>query len=399
MLVESPPENFERQVRDCLAHLYDFTELQSNPLSGEIAPDLTGLQRVEMVRRVLIETVDQLKARETVGLPSKQDRVYSILLMRYVEGLTIPEVVDQLSLSERQFYREHQRAIQAVSQLLWDRLKGSQPRIGDMSVKSEMRRLSRQSSYIALDVEGLLLGAIEANANLAVHHGITIHLRPLQTLDDFNAHQAVLRQTVIWMLSQIITHVSMGSEIALSAAITENDLIAGDLVINFEISNTETDLLKLQGLLTENPMAVEFMSILKGQITTAEADESSYRVQLRLVRQRQVILVIDDNPDAVNLLERYITGMPYEIVSSPDPEEGFRMAQNLEPLWIVLDIMLPNTDGWKMLQNLKSHPKTLSIPILVCSVLDNPDLAVSLGANAYLKKPPDRLSFLEALRL
>src|SRR5215207_2343380 len=158
VMSDLPPENFERQVQDCLAHLYDFTELQTNPLAVQIAPDLTGLQRVQTVRRILIETVEQLKARETVGISSRQERVYSVLSMRYVEGLPIEEVVRQMALSERQIYREQHRAIQAVSQLLWDRLKTSQPQDTVISVKSEMQRLSRQSSYATVDVEGLLTG-------------------------------------------------------------------------------------------------------------------------------------------------------------------------------------------------------------------------------------------------
>ena len=80
------PESFKQQVRDCLVHLYDFTALQTNPLANQIAPDLSGLQRIQMVRRIIMETVEQLKARETVGIPSRQDRVYSLLLMRYIEG-------------------------------------------------------------------------------------------------------------------------------------------------------------------------------------------------------------------------------------------------------------------------------------------------------------------------
>jgi len=392
MAVDLPPESFERQVQDCLVHLYDFTELQTNPLADQIAPDLTGLQRVQTVRRVLIETVEQLKARETAGIPTRQERIYSLLLMRYVEGLPIEEVLQQLALSERQFYREQHRAIQAVSQLLWDRLRTSQSQDNTISVKSEIQRLSRQSSYTTIDVETLLSGAITANANLADHREVTIHLSALQALGDFTAYQAVLRQTVIWMLSQIITHVAAGSDIALSTSTVDHNP-----AIDFVISGPGTDISVLHETLTNDPTIAEFLATLKGTITITEADRASYLVQFQLQRQRQVILVIDDNPDAVALLERYITGMPYEIVSACEAEEGFQLAQSLEPSWIVLDIMLPHTDGWKILQNLKSHPRTQTIPVLVCSVLENPDLALSLGADAYLRKPPDRISFLELL--
>jgi CheY-like chemotaxis protein len=392
MTVDLPPESFERQVQDCLAHLYDFTELQTNPLAGQIAPDLTGLRRVQTVRRVLIETVEQLKARETAGIPSRQERIYSLLLMRYVEGLPIEEVLQQLALSERQFYREQHRAIQAVSQLLWDRLKTSQSQDNSISVKSEIQRLSRQSAYATIDVETLLSGAIAASANLADHREVTIHLSTLQAFGDFTAYQAVLRQTIIWMLSQIITHVAAGSAIALSTSTVDHNP-----AIDFVISGPGTDISVLQETLTDDPTIAEFLATLKGTITITEADRAGYLVQFQLQRQRQVILVIDDNPDAVALLERYITGMPYEIVSACEAEEGFQLAQSLEPSWIILDILLPHTDGWKMLQNLKSHPRTRTIPVLVCSVLENPDLALSLGADAYLRKPPDRISFLESL--
>jgi CheY-like chemotaxis protein len=392
MTIDRLPESFERQVRDCLAHLYDVAELQSNPLAGQIAPDSTGLQRVQTVRRILIDTVEQLKARETGGTPSRQDRVYTLLLMRYIEGLSMEKVLQQLALSERQFYREHHRAIQAVSRLLWDRLKTSPTQNNVISVKSEMQRLSRQSAYTVIDVETLLTGAIAANANLAENHGVTLHLGPLLTPADFTAHEPVLRQTIIWMLSQIITHAAPDSGVILGAVSPDQDPGA-----NFEIKGPGMDISTLRETLTTSPTVAEFLATLHGTITLTEAAGERYLVQLQLRRQRQVVLVIDDNPDVVALLERFITGMPYQIASANEADEGFRLAQSLKPSWIVLDIMLPHVDGWMMLQNLKSHPRTKSIPVLVCSVLENPDLALSLGADAYLRKPPDRVSFLESL--
>jgi CheY-like chemotaxis protein len=243
-----------------------------------------------------------------------------------------------------------------------------------------------------IDGETLLSGVIAANANLAEQHQVTLHLRPLQAPEDFNTHQTLLRQTAIWMLSQIIMRVADGSDVTLSASTLDLNP-----AINFKISGPGTDILALHDVLTTSPTVAEFLAKLKGTITATEVDHTSCLVQLQLQHQREVILVIDDNPDAVALLERYITGMPYEIVSSYEADEGFRLAQSLEPSWIVLDILLPHTDGWKMLQNLKSHPVTRSIPVLVCSVLENPDLALSLGADTYFRKPPDRISFLEAL--
>ncbi|MBK8022628.1 MAG: response regulator [Chloroflexi bacterium] len=386
------PESFTRQVRDCLAHLYDFTVLQTNPLAHQIAPNLSGLERVETVRRVLIETIERLKVRETVGIPSRQDRIYTLLSMRYIEGLSVQEVIQQFALGERQFYREHQRAIQTVSQLLWDRLEANQPHNDSISVKSEIQRLGNQSDDTLIDTATLLSGVLAATAKLAEHHQVTVHLDTVQALRVLSANQGVLRQTIIWMLSQIIALAEVESEIGLGTTSVDHNP-----VIYFDISGIGIDLSDLHAKLTTSPAMVEFLATLQGTITITKAKSTGCQLQIQLRRQRQVILVIDDNPEVVSLLERYVTGMPYDIFSAYDAGEGFRLAQSLKPTLIVLDIMLPHTDGWKMLQDLKLNPHTQSIPVLVCSVLENPDLALSLGADNYLRKPPNRVSFLEAL--
>ena len=62
-----------------------------------------------------------------------------------------------------------------------------------------------------------------------------------------------------------------------------------------------------------------------------------------------------------------------------------------------VDVMMPFQDGWEVQQRLKSEPATQHIPIIICSVLDDPELAFSLGAVAYLKKPVSQTDLGEAL--
>jgi CheY-like chemotaxis protein len=58
---------------------------------------------------------------------------------------------------------------------------------------------------------------------------------------------------------------------------------------------------------------------------------------------------------------------------------------------------LPQHDGWEILQNLKRHPPTQHIPVVVCSVLDSPELAQVLGADGFLRKPPGETEFRDML--
>jgi CheY-like chemotaxis protein len=64
----------------------------------------------------------------------------------------------------------------------------------------------------------------------------------------------------------------------------------------------------------------------------------------------------------------------------------------------VLDVMMPGMDGWEFLQRLRNQPTTASIPVIVCSVINNPGLAYSLNASLFLPKPVSRRDVLDALR-
>jgi len=59
--------------------------------------------------------------------------------------------------------------------------------------------------------------------------------------------------------------------------------------------------------------------------------------------------------------------------------------------------MMPQQDGWEVLQLLRNRRRTRDIPVLVCSVIDDPELAFSLGAAEFLAKPVKREELLEAL--
>jgi CheY-like chemotaxis protein len=67
------------------------------------------------------------------------------------------------------------------------------------------------------------------------------------------------------------------------------------------------------------------------------------------------------------------------------------------PAIIVLDVMLPDIDGWQLLTHLHEHPLTRSTPVIVCSVVKEEALALALGATIFLAKPVEPERFVEAL--
>ena len=110
------------------------------------------------------------------------------------------------------------------------------------------------------------------------------------------------------------------------------------------------------------------------------------------------ILVVEDNPGAVELYRRYCTGTGFEVVAVPDARLVWDMVRVNHPDVVVLDIMMPHVDGWRVLYRLKQSPETQKTPVIVCSVIDDPALAEALGAEAYLRKPVCQSEFMGALK-
>jgi CheY-like chemotaxis protein len=118
---------------------------------------------------------------------------------------------------------------------------------------------------------------------------------------------------------------------------------------------------------------------------------------VRMTRRSPTILVIDDNQGLVKLMERFLAQHTYRVVPAANGLEGLRLAQDLLPDAIVLDVMMPEMPGWEVLQRLRNHPRTADIPVIICSVFNNPELAYSLGASLFLPKPIGRDDVLKGL--
>ncbi len=87
----------------------------------------------------------------------------------------------------------------------------------------------------------------------------------------------------------------------------------------------------------------------------------------------------------------------YGVLEATDAADGLRKAQGSQPDIVILDILIPGQDGWETLQLLKNHRLTRHIPVIVCSVLRDRDLAFSLGADEWITKPSTPQALLDLL--
>lgn len=380
----------EDQIRDALAHLYDYAYLQRHPLAARLVPVETAAARTrgQELRRILLDAIEALNPGDSVPIRAPERRPYAILFGLYVEGRSQPEVADALGIGGRQLRRDRAEALAALASLVRDRygMASMEPTIVEpMRLESERLAQQRERVNLAELVQGLLL-LLEG---MAREHGVSIlaHVEP--DLPPVSGNRTLLRQVLLNLASQALKTFPLSS---LSFEIQQG---AGMVGIGLRLIYHEGQRPDLE--LDRHP-AETLLAALGGSMQCRATDSGQEVIWVLLPLQDEtVVLVVDDNQELFALFQRYVAGQPYHLYHAASADEALTIVRRQPPGIITLDLMMPNRDGWDLLQALRAEPASAHIPIIVCSVLEEPDLARSLGAQLCLKKPVGQAELLQAL--
>jgi CheY-like chemotaxis protein len=102
-----------------------------------------------------------------------------------------------------------------------------------------------------------------------------------------------------------------------------------------------------------------------------------------------IVLVIDDDPTVHDLVNRFFNKEGLKMIGARSGEEGIRLAKELHPAVITLDVLMPGMDGWAVLTKLKADPALSEIPVIMLTIMDEKQMGYALGAADYLTKPID----------
>jgi signal transduction histidine kinase/DNA-binding response OmpR family regulator len=234
-----------------------------------------------------------------------------------------------------------------------------------------------------------------------------------------------VRQMVLNLLSNAVKFTDSGGEIRLSldaegeharltVADTGRGIGSGDIERIFEAfqqgernagsEGTGLGLALTRQLVEAHGGSVSVMSeagagsefTLRLPVNRPVADSGTERTPA-LPAGKPSVLVIEDDPAARELLRLHLEGAGYGVVATASGRQGLAWVTELRPDAVVLDILLPDMDGWEILQRVKSDPATRSIPVMVVSVLDDRQLGLALGAVDYFVKPVSRELLLEGI--
>ena len=167
-------------------------------------------------------------------------------------------------------------------------------------------------------------------------------------------------------------------------------LMGGDVVVNSELGNGTTF---TATFLADFIGASETLKNLSAQPSSLIENVVSLENSLG-----KTVLIIDDDPTVGELMKRQLIKENYKVVIAPNGKEGIRLARDLKPDVITLDILMPEMDGWSVLRTLKADPEVSDIPVIMASILDEKNKGFSLGAADFLSKPVQKEYLMKSIR-
>ncbi|MDI7275872.1 MAG: response regulator [Anaerolineae bacterium] len=402
-------EPFANELRRVLNHLYNPAELRRSPLLNLLVPGRDN--RLTALRQIITDSIQALRPSTQVPPHSNAWRVYHTLVWRYLEQWSQKDVAANLAIGSRQLRRIEQVAVKVLADYLWARYD-LEPRRDEIATsfrarqeagdgahpsdhRQELEWLGQSLPSEVIQIADLVrecLGTIEP---LLSRLGVRVACDVPDDLPVTSGQPLPMRQAVLNILSAAARS-TPGGRLEIAARAGEERLcvrvgaVAAGTALAFPSQEAGESL----------SMARELLALCGGelQVESLPGPEQGLAISAVLPAGRRIpVLVVDDNADTLQLFKRYLSGSGYAFVGTTDPEEMLSLAAELAPGVILLDVMVPGMDGWQLLSRLRQHPKTRQVPVLVCTILPLEQLALSLGANGFIRKPVSREALLAAL--
>ncbi len=400
------------QVADAFLHIYDLVYLRTHPLADFVtpSPEVRRKKKAWLLHDVLLGLIEELDPGHHAPADGREKRRYRLLSLHYAEGMSSKAVADELAISLRHYYREHDTAIEAIATILWERYGQQQreerpssalPLMAGDELPDRQSMLRAEAAHFQSFGQKTLLADVLAGVMALAQELMRakgIHLSVEQPSDSspLPVDRGMIRQILLGLLSYLGEQLAQG-EIQVRVR-AENQQQIVEMVgygpripaamMHQEVRNQEEQIATL----------AELAGLQSAQLEPLPetGDGIGFRLVLPRVPRRTVLLV-DDNGDILELYQRYLQQGHYQAVPVQSGAQALTVASELRPQAIVLDLMLPEQDGWEILQRLTNHPDTQAIPVVICSILRARQLALALGAAAFLEKPVDEMEFLGVL--
>lgn len=393
-------DEFVDMLTGSYRNLYDLVRLRTDPLGPLIFadPTLGQKERAWKLHRLLLDMIDELKPGPQAPPASREMRRYRLMHLRYVEAFDPQTVASQLAITRRHFYREHGEALEALANILWDRYLDAMNRApGDTTTNinehtamtgRETHRPASTQEVTSLPV--IINDVINLVQPLLCQRGTHVVAELAEELPSALVHRGMLRQVLLGLFGFIAEHVGPGTITVSVHDQSDSTLITVDVVGQLD------DLYAFAQPQLHELNAVAALSGITVLLNEKASELHGFSVRITPATSRS-ILVVDDNEDMLLLYQSYLSPHSYHVIVASNAATALEYALDTAVDCILLDLMMPDQDGWDMLQRLRNQAHTQHIPIVICSVLKQKNLALSLGAAAFIEKPITETSLLATL--
>lgn len=380
-------ERFRQYVHEVVAHLDDPLFLRRHPLTTLLAAGGSPLTP-DALRRWLLNGLALLRPPPGTPPTAPAWRRWQALSLRYGEGLSTTQIAHQLHLSDRQVRRDLQAGLDALATALWEEFVRTPPAAASpltepapepqADLECELARVEATTPAGPTDLGPILASALTTVRPMVEGQQVSLQATWPPDLPPVTVSPPVLRQIVLCLLTGLLQCRPATLDLTVQSAPPALTLTLSARPVPIPLPAEAADLLQAARRLVE----------AEGGSLTQTGPGPLVALTLALpTRPLLTVLLVDDNPDLAQLFRRYLAGGPYRLVQARTPPTALELARTLRPAVILLDVLLPTQDGWQVLQDLQRDPATRTIPVIVCSVLPEKPLALSLGAADFLAKP------------
>ncbi len=396
---------FGEELRRALNHLHEPELLHSSPLVRWLGLEAQD-DRARALRSALEQAIEAFRPAADSDHDSKGWRRYEVLYGRYVQRLTQETVAGHLGITPRHLRREQDMALQVLEdylRLCYDLSGGtgaaaarktSAGHQGNVEINREMLWLADSLRDRTSEVEPALREAMDLVQTLAQQHAISLSLQCNTAVPLAAAPPTVLRQIVLNLITAAIRNLSPGGQVMLSAQAEAG----GIAIIVTAAPCQKLSWQYIRSVDTAVEMSHRLVELFDGELELCEIDGILVaKVIVPIAGRRVVVLAVEDNVDTLKLWRRYLQGTRFSLIEETDPTQALARAAALQPDLIILDVMLPSIDGWELMRRLHSEATLAATPIIVCTVLPQKELALSLGASDFIQKPATGREFRATL--
>ncbi len=395
---------FIDSLREALLNLYNPLELKHNPLQAllenqnpDSSPDL---------KQVLINAVHELMPDSHTPYDTRAWKYYELLYYCFIDRLGQKEAAKTLLISLRTLQRLLPEAIEVLGEKLAaeyhltfpeGEAQPSQTLPGPEDVwNKETALLKSKDSATYIDIRKMLREIMQILQPISGVGESKVKIEIPEEAWLVMGQVTILRQAVLTAIS-CFDQQEPGLKITISS---EQKGEQGAIRIRGQSQSREIQDPSLSSKADIPAALTNLMNLLQGSAEIQRARSNELSILLTFPAQRQFkIMVVDDNADAIRLVEKYLASGIYTVCGVQDPEDVIPVLEKQQPALILMDVMLPNIDGWMLLGQIRRSPDFSKIPVIISTILPQEDLSLSLGADGFLRKPYTQQELLRILDL